>query len=525
MYDIADDTFLNANILLKSLVAVLGPRNIPIYQEGMFGTYDPSSDRSRKNGHQKFNEDQIILSEYFTEAVTLARAIPNYPVEDEFIRGNRELDKTDNTLFYLVFATQVLLDVHHILRGDTASVFETLSSHTSAMRNDLNQRIEHHKNLKSETWPASNERLLKELEQSIAWIGKDPVFLAKKRVGQKLGAHVTNDQMYRVHFLSPILSGLLLFHYRAGVHEIGITVLNAWGSVTYPAHLYNALQQEGLLINRWQDMDVVRSLLGDSSFFVGSPPKNKDEYLKRFLLQMEYSASAITAHKGRLLRQPKRHQDMASRSGPRGIEDGVPVSRMFFEIYIHKSGQINLTPENVDSIISRSNYLEDNSDDELAFVKADGSQDLGKQKQKQKKKATDGGKFKAGALLKPLTMALTTEMFEFSFPYLVLHRWSWKFLRQIKSVCDPVLRKRYGPAYLDQEKQLPFTMGYILMTFAEDPDGDGKEFMRTVADVFNEGICQKDIGNFTIRVAGEMYGLEFDVDDDDSDSSKLPDLD
>ncbi|KAF5588725.1 Ank-repeat mbp1 [Fusarium subglutinans] len=271
-------------------------------------------------------------------------------------------------------------------------------------------------------------------------------------------------------------------------------------------------------------MDVVRSLLGDSNFFVGSPPKNKDEYLNRFLLQMGYSASAITTHKGRLLRQPRRHQDMASRSGPRGIEDGVPVSRMFFERYLRKSGQVDLTPENVDSIISRSNYLEDNSEDELAFVKADDASDLKKQKQKQKRKATDGGKLKAGSLLKPLAMAFTAEMFEFSFPYLVLHRWSWKFLRQIKSVCDPVLRRLHGPAYLDQEKQLPFTVGYILMTFAEDPDGDGKELMRIAAGEFNGLVCQKGIGNVTITAARKMYGLEFEEDDDDSDSSVLPDL-
>ncbi|KAF5701091.1 hypothetical protein FMUND_14054 [Fusarium mundagurra] len=428
MYDIANDTFLNANILLKALVAVLGPRNIPIYKEGMFGTYDPNSDRSRKNGHQKFNEDQIILSEYFTEAVTLARAVPNYPVEDEFIRGIRELDKTDKTPFCLVFATQILLDVHHILRADTASVFETLSSHTSAMRNDLNQHIKHHQNLKSETWPARTSVRSRNWNSLLAGSVKIPSFSPRRELAK------------------------------------------------------SALQQEGLLVNRWQDMDVV------------------------FLLQMGYSASAITTHKGRLLRQPKRHQDMASRAGPRGIEDGVPVLRMFFDRYLHKSGQVNLVPENVDAIISRSNYLEDNSEDELAFVKADDASDLKKQKQKQKKKATDGGRLKAGALLKPLAMALTAEMFEFSFPYLVLHRWLWKFLCQIKS--------------------LPFTVGYILMTFAEDPDGDGKELMRTVAEVFNEGICQKQIGDFTIRVAGELYGLEFELDDDDddNDSSELPDL-
>ncbi|KAF5982503.1 hypothetical protein FBULB1_4262 [Fusarium bulbicola] len=445
MYDIADDTFLNANILLKALVALLGPNNIPIYKEGTFGTYDPNSDRSRKNGHQKFNEDQIILFEYFTEAVTLARAVPNYPVEDEFIRGIRELDKTDKTPFYLVFATQILLDVHHILRADTASVFETLSSHTSTMRNDLNLH---------------------------------PVFLAKKRVGQKVGAQVTDDQMYQIHFLSPILSGLLLFHFRAGMHEIGIAVMNAWGSVTYPAHLYNALQQEGLLINSWQDMDLVRSLLGDSNFFVGSPPTNKDEYLNRFLLQMGYSASAITTHKGRLLRQPKSgHGFSVWPSRYRGW--CTCVAHVLREIYLN-SGQVDLTPENVDSIISRSNYLEDNSDDELAFVKADNATDLKrqkqKQKQKQKRKATDGGKLKAGALIKPLAMALTAEI------------------------------------------------GIHTHGIAEDPEGDGKELMRIVASEFNGLVYQEGIGNVTITAAGKMYGLEFEDEDDDGHSSELPDL-
>ncbi|KAF5975406.1 hypothetical protein FCOIX_7694 [Fusarium coicis] len=296
-----------------------------------------------------------------------------------------------------------------------------------------------------------------------------------------------------------------------------ITEAKAWGPKGGDEKMYdiaddtflnaNILLKEGLLINRWQDMDVVRSLLGDFNFFVGSPPKNKDEYLNRFLLQMGYSASAITTHKGRLLRQAKRHQDMASCAGPRGIEDGVPVSRMFFDRYLHEPGQVNLTPENVDAIVSRSNYLEDNSEDELAFVKAE-----------------DGGRLKADSLLQPLAMALTVEMFEFSFPYLVLDWWSWKFLRQIKSVCGPMLPKLYGPAYLDQEKQLPLTVGYILMTLAEDPDGDGEELMRIAAGEFNGLVCQKGIGNVAIRAAGKMYGLEFEDDDNDSDLSELPDL-
>ncbi|OBS15267.1 hypothetical protein FPOA_13860 [Fusarium poae] len=38
--------------------------------------------------------------------------------------------------------------------------------------------------------------------------------------------------------------------------------MNSWGSITYPAHLYNALRNEGLLHGQWKDMDVVQTLLG-----------------------------------------------------------------------------------------------------------------------------------------------------------------------------------------------------------------------------------------------------------------------
>ncbi|KAJ4256861.1 hypothetical protein NW762_008957 [Fusarium torreyae] len=522
LYDVADKTFLNASIILRSLVNVLSPHHLPLYKEGMFGTYDPQSDRSKKNGHAKFNEDQVILAEFFTEAVTLARLVPGYPVEDEFIRGFRELDKTGKLPFYLVYATQILLDIHHIIRDDTARVLETLSTHTNAIRNDLNLHMKFHENLKIDNWPASNERALRDFEKSIAWLGQDPVFLAKQRIAQKSGRPVTESQRYRILILSPILSGLLLYHYRAGMYDLSIAIMNAWGSVTYPAHLYNALLQEGLLQGRWQDMDVVQSLLGESSFFVGSRPENKDEYLKRFLLQMGYSASAITSHKGRLLRQPRRHQDMASRSGPRGIKDGAPVSTMFIERYLRGSGQVNLSPEDVDEIISRSKFQQEGSDADhtLVMSQMDGSRDVkGKSQAKQHKKATDGGKLTPGELLKPLVLALTAETLEFSFPYLFMHRWTWKFLRRIKEVCDPVLRRLNGPTYIERENQLPFVIGYILSTFCEDPEGNGKDLMRLAANEFNGLVVQDGIGNAVLKGASKIYGLQVEFDEEDSDDS------
>ncbi|KAI3575800.1 hypothetical protein IWW34DRAFT_822834 [Fusarium oxysporum f. sp. albedinis] len=128
-------------------------------------------------GPAKFKEDQIFLSEFFTEAVTLARLAPNYPVEDEFIRGIRELDMTGNIPFHLVYATQILSDVHHIIRDHISSALDSLLKHTTTMDTKM--------------------------------------------------------------------------------CTFGIAITNAWGSITYSAHLYDALQNEGLLNEHWTDMDAI----------------------------------------------------------------------------------------------------------------------------------------------------------------------------------------------------------------------------------------------------------------------------
>ncbi|KAJ0136113.1 Uncharacterized protein HZ326_20871 [Fusarium oxysporum f. sp. albedinis] len=195
------------------------------------------SDRSSRKGPAKFKEDQIFLSEFFTEAVTLARLAPNYPVEDEFIRGIRELDMTGNIPFHLVYATQILSDVHHIIRDHISSALDSLLKHTTTMDSELSSHIDFHGNLKIEKWPASNEGALCEFNQSLQWFAQDLVCLANQRT---------------VYLFTP-----LLYHFRAKMCTFGIAITNAWGSITYSAHLYDALQNEGLLNEHWTDMDAI----------------------------------------------------------------------------------------------------------------------------------------------------------------------------------------------------------------------------------------------------------------------------
>ncbi|KAM5342265.1 hypothetical protein ACJ41O_013231 [Fusarium nematophilum] len=523
VYEVADRTYLNASLLLRSLVNVLSPKNLPIYREGFFGTYNPESDRGSKSGRAKFKEDQIILAEFFTEAVTLARLVPAYPVEDEFVRGVRQLDKTGEMPFYLAYAAQILLDIHHTIRGHASSCLDTLIQHTSVMDNDLRSHLEFHETLKIDHWTASNDRVLQEFQKSIKWIAQDPVFVAKERVARRMGRATAESERHRILKNSPVICGLLLYHFRAGMYDIGIAVANAWGSITYSAHLYNALQQEGLLTDRWADMDVVQTLLGNSNFFVGDRPKTTEEYLKRYLLQMGYSASAFVRRSDRLPQNPGRHRSLASRAGPRGIKDVAPVSSMFIERYLRHSGQVDLSPEHVDEIISRCRFQEEGSEEDgtLVLSQIDDPEELRgkKSKLRQRKKAAEGGQLSPGQLVRSLALALGAETLEFSFPYLLMHRWSWHLLKAVKEECDPILRQAYTPAYIERESELPFVVGYIFTAATKSEGGTGDRLMAAAAEALN-GLASSPAGSLVLRMASQLYGLnvEFEGEADEGSS-------
>ncbi|KAL7940627.1 hypothetical protein V8C42DRAFT_223156 [Trichoderma barbatum] len=171
LYEIADEIYMNAFRILDSFAGNFGPSDVPIYKDGTFGTYDPISDRDLKTGKQKFTEDKILLMEFFTELITVARRIPDYPVKDGFIHGMDELTKTGAVTFHLTFAAQIFLDIHHILRDQAALPSEEALRQIAKMDSELGEHLKFHTNLKIEGWPASNDTIMKELRKIMRWIG------------------------------------------------------------------------------------------------------------------------------------------------------------------------------------------------------------------------------------------------------------------------------------------------------------------------------------------------------------------
>lgn len=123
--------------MLEKFLHLLEPDALPIYNDGEFGTYDPTRDWKAMSKQEKYQQDDKLTRGLFTETAIVARWFIDYPVYDEFIRGMQELDRTREIPMYLAFATQILLDIHHILGGKVYSAQQTFMTHLGFIDEDL----------------------------------------------------------------------------------------------------------------------------------------------------------------------------------------------------------------------------------------------------------------------------------------------------------------------------------------------------------------------------------------------------
>ncbi|KAK3364623.1 hypothetical protein B0T25DRAFT_599001 [Lasiosphaeria hispida] len=316
-YDIANATYMNSYRLLESLL-VLDLRHMPLFKHGIYGDYDPTKDRGRMSGLEKFTEDKIVLLEIFTDLVIVKR-------------GVAEMDKTGQIPFDLVFAVQIFLDIHHELRDQASAPFEFMMEQVMFMSNSLQSHLDFHENLKkTDSWPASTDQELRELIKKMYQIKQDPIYKSKAKVCARQGMPVPDEMQPNVLLrYSPVLSGLMLFHFR--------------------------LELEGMLHESWKDMELVYGVLGGPNLHVGDRPRSPEEYFTRFCLHMGITAAAFANPTMR-----RRSIGLHSRAGPRSTNPKTvaPLSHRFSNRYRRNIGNLDWTPEDLDDIASRSKYVE-----------------------------------------------------------------------------------------------------------------------------------------------------------------------
>ena len=490
VYDLAEDLMIPTASILGSLQEVIQDGSVPQYKPGFLGYRDMSTPWSQKSPRDKIQDDRLVMMEAFPDLVLLSMITSRYPLaEDELMRGIRQMSPGKDIPLWLVFAAQCFLDAQHELKGDVSSGHEKLRNTANSIKASIETNMKFHQKLRVVNWPESNDMQFTEMIRVITdWVGQDVIADKWAKVFRRsilyLGypINVTQVQRRRVNIpiepfnllrQYPVMCGLFSFALKMRYQELQIVFVNAWGSLMYTAQLYNACRQERLLPKMWKDMELVISLQGPNKFFVGDAPKGLEEYLKRYLLSMGYSAALLAENR-------RKNANAVSAKGPRCLTELCAVSKLFAGRYCNNDPAVSWTPETIKPIIEAK--LEETSDEEPAsppMKENIGGETRMPKKTKESSKPKKAKQSSSGSLLrKPkrsgnsiptndflldLANALHTESMEMNLDYLRIHRFCWMLLRAVNEACKPRLLQTYGSGYLERENQLPFVVGYIFM--------------------------------------------------------------
>ena len=448
MYKVADALMWPAFVLLDAFCSMHKINPHPEMKSGFYGTYNPSSNRASKSDRDKFLEDKILLLEMLPEFYFHCRTTkPNPPpVEDELTRGLRKMFETKEVTLPLAFATTLFLDIHHMLRAEVDHGFERLTDATHFVIGDIEEEFKFHQDIKMDTWPKQNDEAMQHFVDTIEfWVHKDQqreIVPRLKRINIPQPFH-----LYRKH---PWSCGLWKYWVQMQFHEFAIAFVNAWGSVMSCVHLYNAVQGGKTQAMMWKDLDIVIGLQEPKTFFIGEAPATPDECLKRFALAMGASAA-------NLARSTRTKRGLTlSKKGPKGLKELGATLQTFRSRICDANGPKDVRAEDVQKVLEKGSWDYDLDDDDRAQMVY---KDIGEAPKKAPVKQLTVAK--CVGLIRDL---LHAEIIEIAFDYLRLHRQCWRLLRIVKDACRDDLVRMYGPDYMQKESELPFVVGYVLMT-------------------------------------------------------------
>lgn len=138
----------------------------------------------------------------------------------------------------------------------------------------------------------------------------------------------------------------------------------------------------------------------------------------------------------------------------------------------------------------------------------------GKRRARASTKTADGARLAPEQLIEALVLALHAESIKLAFPYLTMHRWSWRMLKAVKESCDPILRQLYTPAYMTRDSELPCIVGYILMA-ASGIDSKVQDLrpLQEVAYPINDLLINADGGRMALKFLSHMgINIKFEVE-------------
>ncbi|KAF3030452.1 hypothetical protein E8E15_004294 [Penicillium rubens] len=328
MSDVAEWCYLPTWIILESFTHVLQNDHLPVYKKGYFGTYDAKANRERMPVGQKFNEDKIILLQLLPEFCMIDTFGIHMLTPDAITTGLLDFCKTKKVTPWLCFASQVLLDVHHIMRHSTLGAFEDLRMSGLRIQKTIDDYLKVSKSHpQPKFWPKEGDEEIKSIRFAVdSWIMNDP-FSELRRHSMPGKNAPENHVLFSQH---AILCGLSLFHLNTRMQHVGQQLVTQWYDVQQLAFLYNLAKIESHKNLSWPDMETFIKIHGDSHIFVGSRPKNATESLNR--LELATGISSAT----KFARNARNRGDFHRPDGknPRVLTPTTTIAKLFGDQYV-----------------------------------------------------------------------------------------------------------------------------------------------------------------------------------------------
>ncbi|KAI8822529.1 uncharacterized protein EV422DRAFT_402565 [Fimicolochytrium jonesii] len=452
MIDVAEFLYMPIHSNLESLAQVIQPNQFPWYN-GQFGKYNPLAKREGYNHRERLWEDRLILMEAMPELVLYARFNVDDPLKDEFTKEFGEFARTKKIPLVLVFATQIFIDIHHILRERAGLGATLLRLAGSRVEDSLKKSSAETPANHPRIWPKDHEDGVKHFQSWInVWIINDRLKTETQRLISPLGieAEMRPFSLYNRH---PMLCGLILFKLQLHAQHLGMVLASAWGSIIYTAHLYEACKYSHTLNGKeWKDMEFVMAANGKERMFKGRVPTNPTESLKSFNYMVGWSPLGI-AGTDRSAQIRKRGPLKGSAKGPTGLEENSPISILFRDRICYNKESV-FTVEAVDRLLRESIKTTLPYNFQRSWSQAQKMTPL--------------------QLLVTLRAGLFEEKHKLRFDYIRMHTRCQAVLRQLHEELDPIFTECFGSTYMENEGQLAWIAGWVFLLLAESDAVRGK---------------------------------------------------
>ncbi|CAK1366228.1 unnamed protein product [Cercospora beticola] len=431
----------NANNMLSSFAQILTSRKVPVLKPDHYGVYKPEQDRSAMSLEEQDQEDLIITMNLLQEFTKLSRAHVDLPVEDELTRGIRLMTDTCDARqlpMFAGFAFQILLDIHNSLRNHVLQAHCDLQNHARRIVGIMDDYLRLSKNRRIDTWAPTNDEVLRMIKETANFWVLDDIMTNLPLPVPEGAPKMPSFYLLKNH---PVLAGLLLFHLNLRVQDAGISLCNAWGSVLYPAHLYNACQQSAGLTAPWRDIEYMIETHSAKRLFVGAPPSEPSDYLKRFVLALGGSAATFARN-----RRPGGGRSLIvhSKKGPRGLKTTTPVRDTFEPRYV----------DHDQAVVSKANLVAMLSVAMKARRTNSPSVDLSVLHAQ----ITTQRDLTPTQVLQVVREGMAGEEHHLIFDYILL--------RMLHTHLTGQLSRYFGPNFIENESELPFIIGYVFEVMA-----------------------------------------------------------